>query len=272
LPGIEQLAVFLLFGLLSGILGGFFGVGGGTIYVPVLTAFYAEHAGLGAPFVAFIIGNSLFLTLISGLSGSYKQYRLQNFYGKETLIIGLAGAATAVLVSAALTSMPWYDKATFSWFFTLILLPMVLRMFWKRNQSTDSQWQVPRNKLVVIGLASGCVSALTGLGGGVVMVPLLSEWLKLPMRMATSLSLGAIVVMASSSVAWYVLQADSPTLSDWQWGMIALPAVVPMGIGVLLSAPWGVKWGNKVKPAWSKSLFLVFFILVILQMHFRIFY
>jgi hypothetical protein len=272
LPGIEQLVVFLLFGLLSGILGGFFGVGGGTIYVPVLTAFYAEHAHLGAPFVAFVIGNSLFLTLLSGASGSFKQYRLQNFYWKETMIIGLAGGASAVLVSMALTSMPWYDKSTFSWFFTLILLPMVVRMFWKRNQAVGTEQQAPRSKLLGIGLASGCVSALTGLGGGVVMVPLLSEWLKLPMRKATSLSLGAIVVMASSSVAWYVLQEDPPLMSEWQWGMIALPAVVPMGVGVLLAAPLGVKWGNKVKPAWSKSLFLVFFILVILQMHFRLFY
>ena len=272
MPEIEQLAIFLLFGLLSGILGGFFGVGGGTIYVPVLTAFFAADASLGAPFVAFIIGNSLFLTLLSGLSGSYKQYRLQNFYIQETLTIGLAGAISAVLVSMALTKMPWYDKTTFSWFFTLVLLPMVVRMFWKRNNEEVAKTQESRNKLMVVGLVSGCVSALTGLGGGVVMVPLLSEWLKLPMRMATSLSLGAIVVMASSSVAWYLLQTESPQLSEYQWGMIALPAVVPMGIGVLLAAPWGVRLGNRVKPAWSKSLFLLFFILVILQMHFRLFY
>lgn len=272
MPGIEQLVVFLLFGLLSGILGGFFGVGGGTIYVPVLTAFFAADAHLGAPFVAFIIGNSLFLTLLSGLSGSYKQYQLQNFYWKETLTIGLSGAVSAVAISIALTGMPWYDKTAFSWFFTLVLLPMVVRMFWKRNQHTSSQQHVSAVKLVVIGLLSGCVSALTGLGGGVVMVPLLSEWLKLPMRKSTSLSLGAIVVMASSSVAWYLFQSSPPVLSEWQWGMIALPAVVPMGIGVLLAAPWGVKLGNWAKPAWSKTLFLLFFILVILQMHFRLFY
>lgn len=272
MPGIEQLVVFLLFGLLSGILGGFFGVGGGTIYVPVLTAYFAAHASLGAPFVAFIIGNSLFLTLLSGLSGSYKQYRLHNFYWKETLTIGLAGASSALLVSMLLPQMPWYDKSAFSWFFTLVLLPMVVRMFWKRKAEPQPEQPMSRPALLAIGLASGCVSALTGLGGGVVMVPLLSEWLKLPMRKATSMSLGAIVVMASSSVTWYALQSDPPQLSEWQWGMIALPAVVPMGLGVLLAAPWGVRLGNWAKPAWSKALFLVFFILVILQMHFRIFY
>lgn len=272
MPAFEQLLIFLLFGLLSGILGGFFGVGGGTIYVPVLTAFFAEHANLGAPFVAFIIGNSLFLTLLSGLSGSYKQYRLQNFYLLPTLTIGLAGAVMAVLVSMALTWLPWYNKEVFSWFFTLILLPMVVRMFWKRKATVVAERPLHRKSLVAIGLASGFVSALTGLGGGVVMVPLLSELLKMPLRKATSISLGAIVVMASSSVVWYAFQANTPVLSPWQWGMIALPAVLPMGLGVLLAAPWGVRLGNMASPAFSKGLFLLFFILVILQMHFRIFY
>lgn len=272
MPAFEQLLIFLLFGLLSGILGGFFGVGGGTIYVPVLTAYFAEHALLGAPFVAFIIGNSLFLTLLSGLSGSYKQFKLQNFYMRPTLTIGLAGAFSAVLVSATLSWFPWYDQGAFSWFFTLVLLPMVVRMFWKRKAVAAPEKPLKQKSLLGIGLASGCISALTGLGGGVVMVPLLSEVLKVPLRKATSISLGAIVVMASSSVVWYAFQTEAPVLSPWQWGMLALPAVLPMGAGVLLAAPWGVRLGNMASPALSKLLFLLFFILVILQMHFRIFY
>ena len=272
MPGFEQLLLFLFFGLISGLLGGFFGVGGGTIYVPVLTAFYAEKAHLGAPFVAFIIGNSLFLTLISGLSGSFKQYRLRNFHWRPVLFIGLSGALSAVFISMLLTRLPQYNKEAFSWLFTLVLLPMVVRMFLKRKEQVPAERPLLPQSMLGIGLLSGCISALTGLGGGVVMVPLLSERLNMPIRKATSISLGAIVIMASGSVSWYALQTNTAILGPWQWGIISLPAVLPMGLGVLVSAPWGVHLGNRVTPATNKLLFLLFFIIVILQMHFNIFY
>lgn len=271
MPGFEQLLIFVLFGLLSGLIGGFLGVGGGTVYVPVLTAWFGAYQYLGVPFVTFIIGNSLFLTLISGLSGSWKQYKLGNFYLSEVLWVGLSGASTALLTSALLEQAVWFDKKVFSIVFTIILLPLVVRMFLKKEvveqQIKEARWP----QLFAIGLMSGVVSAMTGLGGGVVMVPLLADFLGFPLRRASSVSLGAIVIMATSTVLWYAFQFDAPRLSDWQVGMLALPAVVPMGIGVMLAAPWGVRLGAISKPIYTKTFFLLFFILVILQMHFNIF-
>lgn len=271
MPELEQLLIFVLFGLLSGLIGGFLGVGGGTVYVPVLTAWFGAHQYLGVPFVTFIIGNSLFLTLISGLSGSWKQYKLGNFHFREVLWIGFSGAATALLTSALLERVDWFDKRTFSMVFTLILLPLVVRMFLKKEVVETQRPMVHAKQLLAIGLMSGVVSAMTGLGGGVVMVPLLADFLGFPLRKASSVSLGAIVLMATSTVLWYAFQFDAPKLSEWQIGMLALPAVLPMGLGVMLAAPWGVKLGAMSKPIYTKTFFLLFFILVILQMHFSIF-
>jgi uncharacterized protein len=271
-PGLEELLVFALFGILSGLVGGFLGVGGGTIYVPVLTAWFAAYQGHGPDFVTFVIGNSLFLTLISGLSGSLKQWRLGNFHKQDTLLVGGTGAATALASSIYLSQVSWYDKEQFSLLFTLVLLPLIFRLLLKKSNETMREFnKADRPKLVVVGALSGIVSALSGLGGGVVMVPLLVDLLNYPLKKAASVSLGAIVLMAFTTVSWYAFQFNSPVFSEWQVGMIALPAVLPMAFGVMLAAPWGVRLSTLVKPFYSKVFFLLFFIVVILQMNFNIF-
>lgn len=272
MPELSQLLIFLLFGLLSGLIGGFLGVGGGTVYVPVLTAFYAAYAGFGSEFVVFVIGNSLFLTMISGLSGSWKQIRINNFYLNDTLLVGGAGAVTALLTSIGLQQVSWYQKEQFALFFTFLLLPLMFRLiFGKTVVTAEGRQQGDKTKLLLVGALSGVVSAMSGLGGGVIMVPLLADVLKYPVKKASSISLGAIALMALSTVSFYSFQLPPWRVSDWQIGLLALPAVLPMALGVLLSAPYGVRLAQIVAPRTMKLIFVLFFIVVILQMNFSIF-
>ena len=60
-------------------------------------------------------------------------------------------------------------------------------------------------KLLVIGLIAGVFSALFGVGGGLVIVPLLLMWLKFPLRGATATSLGAVAITALAGVITYGL-------------------------------------------------------------------
>jgi len=58
-------------------------------------------------------------------------------------------------------------------------------------------------RLVAIGLAGGALSGLLGIGGGVIMVPLLVLWARYPQRDAHAASLGAIIPISVVSVATY---------------------------------------------------------------------
>jgi uncharacterized protein len=60
-------------------------------------------------------------------------------------------------------------------------------------------------RLVAIGLLAGLFSALFGVGGGIVIVPLLIGVAAFGAREATATSLGAIVVTATAGVALYTL-------------------------------------------------------------------
>jgi uncharacterized membrane protein YfcA len=58
-------------------------------------------------------------------------------------------------------------------------------------------------KLLAIGLGGGLLSGLLGVGGGIVMVPLLVLWAAYPQRDAHAISLGAIIPISIAGIATY---------------------------------------------------------------------
>ncbi len=63
-------------------------------------------------------------------------------------------------------------------------------------------------RLVFIGLVAGLFSALFGVGGGIVIVPLLVGVAAFGAREATATSLGAIMITASAGVALYAYRGE----------------------------------------------------------------
>ncbi len=63
-------------------------------------------------------------------------------------------------------------------------------------------------RLVLIGLVTGLFSAVFGVGGGIILVPLLIALTAFPIREATATSLGAIFVTASAGVVLYAVRGD----------------------------------------------------------------
>jgi hypothetical protein len=63
-------------------------------------------------------------------------------------------------------------------------------------------------RLVAIGITAGVFSALFGVGGGIIAVPLLVLFAGLPERVATATSLGAIGITALAGVVVFGLRGD----------------------------------------------------------------
>jgi uncharacterized protein len=63
-------------------------------------------------------------------------------------------------------------------------------------------------RLVAIGVAAGIFSALFGVGGGILAVPLLILLVGLPQRVATATSLGAIGITALAGVVAYGVRGE----------------------------------------------------------------
>lgn len=78
-------------------------------------------------------------------------------------------------------------------------------------------------RLVLIGLAAGFFSALFGVGGGIVIVPLLLLLCAFDARAATATSLGAIGITALSGVIAYAVHGD---VRPGYAALVGIPAAV----------------------------------------------
>jgi uncharacterized membrane protein YfcA len=86
-------------------------------------------------------------------------------------------------------------------------------------------------RLVAIGLAAGVFSALFGVGGGIVAVPLLILLVGLSTRVATATSLGAIAITALAGVAVYGLRGE---VSVGYAVLVGIPAAAGALLGTSL--------------------------------------
>ena len=81
-------------------------------------------------------------------------------------------------------------------------------------------------KLAAVGTAAGAFSGLFGVGGGIVIVPLLVLWLGYGERLATGTSLAAIVVIAGLAAAAQALYGNVDVLKGVLVGVPAVGGVV----------------------------------------------
>jgi hypothetical protein len=86
-------------------------------------------------------------------------------------------------------------------------------------------------RLVATGLAAGVFSALFGVGGGIIAVPLLILLVHLPERVATGTSLGAIGITALAGVIVYGFRGE---IEVGHAALVGLPAAVGALLGTSL--------------------------------------
>jgi uncharacterized protein len=100
-----------------------------------------------------------------------------------------------------------------------------------REWVTESHANTAR--LVVIGAVAGAFSGLSGVGGGVIIVPLLMALLGYDARAATATSLAAIAIIA----VWGVAAFGALGSVEWAYGLlVGIPALLGVTIGVRLRA------------------------------------
>jgi uncharacterized membrane protein YfcA len=86
-------------------------------------------------------------------------------------------------------------------------------------------------KLLGIGFGGGVLSGLLGVGGGIVMVPLLVLWARYRQREAHAVSLGAIVPISVAGIATYGVAGE---VRYWQALGLAAGSIVGAALGARL--------------------------------------
>ena len=101
-------------------------------------------------------------------------------------------------------------------------------------------------RILVIGGAGGFLGGFFGVGGGILLVPLIMWLLAPPRRVAHATSLGAIIALATSGMLGFAVEGRV------NWGV-----GVSIGIGGVVGAAIGASLMNRLSPDVLRTIFAV---------------
>jgi uncharacterized membrane protein YfcA len=273
------LIVFLLIGggVAAGLFGSLLGLGGGILIVPLLTL------GFGLPLIT-AVGVSLVCVIVTSgaAAGVYLERRVANLRLGMTLELFTAiGALTGGLVAFLV------PERFLELLFAALLGYVGLTIGRRRDPAPEPEfvtsaasgragdaadalasvearlsapgYRVRRLGFGVIGsLFAGVVSALLGIGGGLVKVPVMHVVMGVPLRVATATSNLMIGITASAGAIVYLLR-----------GGIDPYVAAPTAIGVFLGATLGSRTAHRIDLRVLRGLFVVILLYTALQMLLR---
>lgn len=252
---IEYLETFayVLAGIAGGFLAGLLGVGGGIIFIPVFQYIFTKHHLDGEELVRFTLANSFLSILFSGISSSRKHHQRGNFHIKPILMIAIPAIATSSILSYLITDIDFYTDRIFRLVFLIMLGYTLVKQFKKKTVASGSPSLV---KYVLIGLITGATSAISGLGGGVVMIPLLLHWAGYDMKKASAVSIGAISILVIPMLLVYALQTPSTDAHMMRTlGYLSLSITPFVILGVFIGVPLGIKMAQRANNNSLKAIF-----------------
>lgn len=260
-------------GVIAGVFGSLLGLGGGILIVPLLSL------GFGLP-VREAVGVSLVCVIVtSGASAAvYLERKVANLrLGMVLELFTAAGAVVGGLIAFLL------DDRLLAALFTGMLLYVAFSMIRRAGTSeggpvepaaapaaTDGpsrasklvdtlsgpDYRVSRLRFGAVGAVfAGVLSAILGIGGGIVKVPLMHLAMGVPLRVSTATSNLMVGITASTSAIVYLLRAG---IDPYVAG--------PTALGVFVGAAIGSRSAHRVDLRVLRLLFVVVLLYTALQM------
>jgi uncharacterized membrane protein YfcA len=261
--------VLLATGLAVGFSCGLLGIGGGFLMVPV-QIWVLTSTGIDPTLATRIaFGTSLAVVLPTALSGCRGHNCRGVVLWRPGIIMGLSGLLGAFLGGSIAAHAPG-DLLRMA--FGFVVMFGALRMLFAKSvqPKVGPSQEKSRDHLlqyVLWGLAVGVISGLTGIGGGVILVPAMVIAMGFGMYQAIGTSSVTIAFNAVGGVIAYVING---------WGVAGLPAYSLGYIDLLqfallagasiFTASWGVKVAHRLPAEKLKYIFVVLMIYIGLKM------
>lgn len=256
------IVLLLLAGASAGFLGGLLGIGGGLLVVAALS-FALPAWGVPRSEVMHVsVATSMatiVLTLVSSAAAHVRRgsvlWPTWGWLAPGMVVGGIAGASVAQMLSAR----------TLRWVIAAFCAFMAWRMAYGRTKvRADDAGRVPRSPwLLPVGAGIGTLSAVAGIGGGSMTVPLLVSLGAKPVRaVGTSAACGLTIAIASALS--YAL-AVRPPPQPLPWGAVGylyLPAAAVVTLASMTLAPLGARAAHAISAVALRRVFAVFLLVV----------
>lgn len=224
--------VSIAVGFVSGVLSGAFGIGGGVLTTPAIRLL------MGAPALV-AVGTPLPVILPTAAAGAL-QYRRAGMSDVRSAAWMAAAGAPVAAAGAWLATLVGGTTVLIATAVLIFVLAadMTAQLVARPGEAERESTTVTRPRpaaLAAIGVLAGLYSGFFGLGGGFVLVPMMTRWLRFPIKRALGTSLVGVALLAVPGTVTHALLGNI----DWRIAAGLALGVVPgatLGAHITLGA------------------------------------
>jgi uncharacterized membrane protein YfcA len=257
----EMIIACSALGIVAGILAGMLGIGGGVVIVPALVLILAAQDFPPEFIVITAVATSLCTIIFTSISAARAQIKRKAVdwtifkLWAPTVVTGsfLSGFIAARLPAIVLE----IGIAVF-----LLVISLIMLSKWVPD---PARTMPGKGGTTGLGLFSGILSGLAGIGGGNVMVPLM-VFFNVPMQRAVATSSTLGFPLAVVGTLGYVISGWGQSVMPWSLGYVYLPAVGLIAVFTVLLAPAGVALSHRIPAPILKRCFGGLLLLVAAKM------
>ena len=253
--------LFPVLGIAAGILAGLLGVGGGLVLVAALAWLLP---GFGVPQEAAMhaaLASSLASIVLTAAS-SARAHSARGSVLWPTVAWMVPGLLLGGWLGSGLAVK--LDDEALRWIVAGYCLLAAWQIGFGRTRAPvdGSEVAAPRGwPMTAAGGGIGALSAVVGIGGGSMIVPLLVWRGVRPVRaVGTSSACGVAIGLASA--LGYALHAPDGALPEHGLGYVYLPAAVGVALASVLAAPWGTRLAHRLSAQALRRVFALFLLAV----------
>lgn len=209
----------VILGLCVGTLSGFFGIGGGTVSVPLLM-----FLGFG---IKEAISISVMQMVVGSLMAAWVHKKKKTYLISDIKYFGYGGLLGAMLGAVLVKVL---DESFLEWSFLTIVVFTLGRFMMSSPQPMRPEI-VNHPIYVGIGSAIGLFSGMLGVGGAILMTPVLVSFMGFELKKASAIGLFFVIFTSISSFGTFAFLG----MLNWHAGSImALSSLLGIGLGIYL--------------------------------------
>ncbi|WP_244409530.1 sulfite exporter TauE/SafE family protein [Methanocaldococcus jannaschii] len=235
------LPLLIIVGFIVGILGSLFGIGGGFLVAPILT-FIFDYFGIPDG-VKFAVGTSLFVVFINSIISIFRHAKIKNINWKASITIGIISLVFSYFSGFLVVN--FIDSAILKKLFGIFLIANAIYMAKSHHIDKISDREDKLEPFILCGVITGFLSGLFGIGGGIVIIPILAM-AKYPVKRAVAISVGVIPLTSIGGLISYLTANTEGYI--YNIGYVSIPIALIMAIPIIYSSKLGIKINQKISP------------------------
>ncbi|MCK5110992.1 MAG: sulfite exporter TauE/SafE family protein [Arcobacteraceae bacterium] len=237
-----------ILGIITGAVSGFFGVGGGMVLIPMLL--FANFEMKQA------VSISIMQMVFSSVFGSFLNSKKNKEILRDGLFLGIGGFIGGSLSGIIVSNV---SGDILQYLFLLIVILAIVRVSMTPAQHDNIQKDSSPKRLITIGFFIGMIAMSIGVGGSVMLTPILAGYLHYNLKHASSLGLFFVMF---SSIAGFLSLSLAGHMMYFEGAIVGIASLFGVYLGIYVK--------NKTHITSYKKLILILYVMILVSVAYKL--